>query len=83
MTRAFTKMHGLGNDFVVVDARARPFPLDDRLAAAIADRKHGIGCDQLIILEPLKTGPMSACAFAMPMAAKWRLAAMLRAALPR
>ncbi len=56
MTRAFTKMHGLGNDFVVVDARARPFPLDDRLAAAIADRKHGIGCDQLIILEPAEDG---------------------------
>ncbi len=56
MTRAFTKMHGLGNDFVVVDARARPFPLDQRLAAAIADRKHGVGCDQLIILEPAEDG---------------------------
>ena len=56
MTRAFTKMHGLGNDFVVVDARAHPFPLDNRLAAAIADRKQGIGCDQLIILEPAEDG---------------------------
>ena len=56
MTRAFTKMHGLGNDFVVVDARTQAFALDDRLAAAIADRKRGVGCDQLIILEPAEEG---------------------------
>jgi diaminopimelate epimerase len=48
----FTKMHGLGNDFVVVDARERPFRADARLARAIADRRTGIGCDQLIVLEP-------------------------------
>ena len=48
----FIKMHGLGNDFVVLDARARPWPLDGPRARAIADRKTGVGCDQLIVLEP-------------------------------
>jgi len=48
----FIKMHGLGNDFVVLDARLRPLALDAARARAIADRKTGVGCDQLIILEP-------------------------------
>ncbi|HKO09362.1 MAG TPA: diaminopimelate epimerase, partial [Alphaproteobacteria bacterium] len=48
----FIKMHGLGNDFVVLDARMRPLALDAARARAIADRKTGVGCDQLIILEP-------------------------------
>ncbi|HUC68291.1 MAG TPA: diaminopimelate epimerase [Stellaceae bacterium] len=49
---AFVKMHGLGNDFVVLDARADAIRLDDKAARAIADRHRGIGCDQLLILEP-------------------------------
>ena len=52
----FIKMHGLGNDFVVLDARARPVPLDGPRARAIADRKTGVGCDQLIVLEPATDG---------------------------
>jgi diaminopimelate epimerase len=53
MRIAFTKMHGLGNDFVVIDSRDQAVPpMDVRLAAALADRKTGIGCDQLILLEP-------------------------------
>jgi diaminopimelate epimerase len=48
----FIKMHGLGNDFVVLDARAAPLAFDDAQARAIADRHTGVGCDQLIILEP-------------------------------
>ncbi|MFC6621466.1 diaminopimelate epimerase [Novosphingobium panipatense] len=53
----FTKMHGLGNDFVVLDARERPLPpVDAPLAAALADRHTGIGCDQLILLEPSRAG---------------------------
>jgi len=44
-------MHGLGNDFVVVDARAFEFNVDAERAGAIADRRRGIGCDQLIILR--------------------------------
>jgi diaminopimelate epimerase len=48
----FVKMHGLGNDFVVLDARRAPVALDARRTRAIADRRTGVGCDQLIILEP-------------------------------
>lgn len=51
-TRRFDKMHGLGNDFVIVDAREQPFDLTPALASAIADRRTGVGCDQLIVLEP-------------------------------
>ena len=48
----FTKMHGLGNDFVVLDLRVGlPFP-DADAARNIADRRRGIGCDQLILIEP-------------------------------
>lgn len=52
MKRTFDKMHGLGNDFVIFDARQQPLDLPQPLARAIADRKTGIGCDQLIVLEP-------------------------------
>lgn len=50
--RPFIKMHGIGNDFVVVDARARPFVVNSGVARAIADRRTGVGCDQLIVIEP-------------------------------
>lgn len=50
----FIKMHGLGNDFVVIDARARAVPLDPALLRAVADRRFGIGFDQLIRIEPAK-----------------------------
>jgi len=52
MRRHFHKMHGLGNDFVIVDAREEPFDVTPSLARAIADRRTGVGCDQLIVLEP-------------------------------
>jgi diaminopimelate epimerase len=52
MRRHFHKMHGLGNDFVIVDARETPFEVTEQLARAIADRRTGVGCDQLIVLEP-------------------------------
>jgi len=45
-------MHGLGNDFVIIDARDQTIELSGAMAAAIADRHSGIGCDQLIILRP-------------------------------
>jgi diaminopimelate epimerase len=48
---AFRKMNGLGNDFVVIDARARSVSITDAQAKAIADRKTGVGCDQLIVME--------------------------------
>lgn len=52
MGDAFIKMHGLGNDFVVIDARQTPVAMTSSRARAIADRNTGIGCDQLILLEP-------------------------------
>jgi diaminopimelate epimerase len=48
----FLKMHGLGNDFVVLDGRTTPFDLPVARRRAIADRRLGVGCDQLIVLEP-------------------------------
>lgn len=46
----FVKMHGLGNDFIILDARAVPFvPTCDQIRR-LADRRYGIGCDQLIVL---------------------------------
>jgi len=48
----FRKMHGLGNDFVVLDARRHAIAVSAACARALADRHTGIGCDQLIVLEP-------------------------------
>ena len=45
-------MHGLGNDFVVLDGRTTPLDLPLQRRRAIADRRLGVGCDQLIVLEP-------------------------------
>jgi diaminopimelate epimerase len=53
---AFLKMHGLGNDFVVFDGRKSGIPLEPALARAVADRRLGIGCDQVIVIEPSKNG---------------------------
>jgi len=47
----FIKMHGLGNDFVILDGRSTPLELNAAQTLAIADRRRGIGCDQLILLE--------------------------------
>jgi diaminopimelate epimerase len=47
----FTKMHGLGNDFVVIDAINQRIKLNPDIARKIADRRFGIGCDQLLIVE--------------------------------
>ena len=47
----FRKMHGLGNDFVVIDRRRHDFAVDAAAARALADRHRGIGCDQLILIE--------------------------------
>ena len=50
----FRKMHGLGNDFVIFDARKTPLNLSAERVRAIMDRRRGVGCDQLIIMEPPK-----------------------------
>ena len=47
---AFLKMHGLGNDFAVFDARKSGLALDAAAARAVADRRTGIGCDQVIVI---------------------------------
>jgi diaminopimelate epimerase len=47
----FLKMHGAGNDFVVFDARKTPLALTTKQVTQIADRRYGIGCDQLLLLE--------------------------------
>lgn len=56
----FIKMHGLGNDFVVLDARQGALGIDARRARAIADRRTGVGCDQLLVIEPAKNGAADA-----------------------
>jgi diaminopimelate epimerase len=48
---SFLKMHGSGNDFAVFDGRVFPVPMTAVIARAIADRKRGIGCDQVIVME--------------------------------
>jgi diaminopimelate epimerase len=52
MSRPFLKMNGLGNDFVVVETRSAPFSPSAAEVRAIADRARGVGCDQLIVIEP-------------------------------
>ena len=47
----FTKMHGLGNDFVVIDALTRPVSLTPKQVRLIADRRFGVGCDQVLLIE--------------------------------
>ncbi|PXV56985.1 diaminopimelate epimerase [Dyella jiangningensis] len=60
MQLSFSKMHGIGNDFVMVDCRQRPFVLDAAQIRAIADRHTGVGFDQLISIEPPRD---ASCAF--------------------
>lgn len=52
MKLRFTKMHGLGNDFVVIDATRTPVELTPARVGAISDRHFGVGCDQLLVVEP-------------------------------
>ena len=53
---ALRKMNGLGNDFAVLDARPRTLTLSVEQARAIADRESGVGCDQVIAIEPSPAG---------------------------
>lgn len=52
MSTTFIKMHGLGNDFAIFDARRKPVDMPPERVRLLADRRRGIGCDQLILLEP-------------------------------
>ena len=49
-------MHGLGNDFVVLDSRQTPVALTTEAVVAIGDRRHGVGFDQLVVIEPAGEG---------------------------
>lgn len=61
MRLPFIKMHGLGNDFVVLDGRTSALPaLTPGFVAALADRRTGIGCDQVVVLEPSATAALKA-----------------------
>ena len=61
MKLRFSKMHGIGNDFVVVDCRERPLGLSTQQIAHIGDRHRGVGFDQLLTIEPATD---ASCAFA-------------------
>jgi diaminopimelate epimerase len=54
MQYRFTKMHGLGNDFVVFDATRTPVELSTQQLRHLADRRFGIGCDQVLLVEPAR-----------------------------
>jgi diaminopimelate epimerase len=47
----FLKMHGLGNDFVIIDARTHPNPITAANAQLLSDRHYGVGCDQVVVIE--------------------------------
>ena len=55
-TIPFTKMHGAGNDFVVIDRRDGSNPFPETLLTSIADRHMGVGCDQVVLIEPPAKG---------------------------
>ncbi len=56
MRLRFTKMHGLGNDFVVLDGVREPIALSPAQLKHIADRHFGVGCDQVLLIEPPTSG---------------------------
>ena len=47
----FIKMHGLGNDFVIVDLRKQKISIDENIIKKISDRRTGAGCDQIITID--------------------------------
>jgi diaminopimelate epimerase len=52
MNLRFTKMQGLGNDFVVIDATREPFRPEAALLRRLTDRRFGVGCDQVLVIDP-------------------------------
>lgn len=61
MALAFSKMHGIGNDFVLLDCRNAPMPLDTAAIRRLGDRHFGVGFDQLLSIEPSSD---ASCAYA-------------------
>ena len=70
MELSFTKMQGTGNDFVVIDATKKPFSLSTDTIRSLADRRYGIGFDQMLVVQSDETGQ----ADLMPTAARLRCA---------
>ena len=58
MQQRFTKMHGAGNDFVVIDATQQPFKLTPEQMRVLGDRRFGVGCDQILVIEPATSPEM-------------------------
>lgn len=58
MRLRFTKMHGAGNDFVVLDATKTPFALTTRQVQCLADRRFGVGADQVLVVEAAPSPPV-------------------------
>ncbi|NNC09934.1 diaminopimelate epimerase, partial [Corallococcus exiguus] len=56
----FSKMHGAGNDFVILDLRDGTAPPDAGLASQLADRHFGVGCDQILTIEPPRSSGAAA-----------------------
>ena len=56
----FTKMHGLGNDFIVIDSRAKDVPALPKVLKRLGDRRFGIGFDQALILKKSKKAEITA-----------------------
>ncbi len=83
MLLKFTKMHGAGNDFVVIDLISQRYQLRSRDVRKLADRHFGVGCDQVLVVEP-PHGPtwIFATASSTPTARKSNSAATARAASP-
>ena len=81
MTLKFTKMQGLGNDFVVVDGVRQRVDLTPAQIRALADRRFGVGCDQVLVVEPRAAATRtSATGSSTPTAARSSSAATARAA---
>ncbi|MFN9033031.1 MAG: diaminopimelate epimerase, partial [Alphaproteobacteria bacterium] len=59
MERPFLKMNGLGNDFIVVDARRRAFAPNPEIIRRLASRSEGIGCDQFVVIGPSEAADAS------------------------
>ncbi|STR42612.1 diaminopimelate epimerase [Klebsiella michiganensis] len=79
----FSKMHGLGNDFMVVDAVTQNVFFSPELIRRLADRHLGVGFDQLLVLSrPTIRSSTSTIASSMPTVARWRNAATARAVSP-
>ncbi|MCK5556334.1 MAG: diaminopimelate epimerase, partial [Alphaproteobacteria bacterium] len=60
MTKTFIKMHGLGNDFVIFDGRAQKFQIPLERIRELADRRTGIGFDQMVIIDSARSSETDA-----------------------